>query len=61
MEINLKLFHYPTKMGDKKRLPTLSLSIKLLEVLARTIDNQMGSRGYKLERKKSKYHYLQMI
>jgi hypothetical protein len=33
----------------------------LLEVLARAIRQQKRSRGYKLERKKSKYHFLQMI
>jgi hypothetical protein len=32
----------------------------LLEVLVRTIQ-QRRSKGYKLERKKSKYHYSQMI
>jgi hypothetical protein len=33
----------------------------VLEVLARAIRQQRRLRGYKLERKKSKYHYLQMI
>ena len=33
----------------------------VLEVLARAIRQQRGSRGYKLERKKSRYHYLWMI
>jgi hypothetical protein len=33
----------------------------VLEVLARAIRQKRRSRGYKLERKKAKYHYLQMI
>jgi hypothetical protein len=33
----------------------------VLEVLATTIRQQERPKGYKLERKKSKYHYLQMI
>ena len=33
----------------------------VLESLARAIRQQRRSRGYKLERKKSKYHFLQMI
>jgi hypothetical protein len=33
----------------------------VLEVLAREFRKQKSTRGYKLERKKSKYHYLQMI
>ena len=30
-------------------------------VLTRALDNKRWSRGYELERKKSKYHYLQKI
>ena len=30
----------------------------VFEVLARVIRQEQGDRGYKLERKKSKYHYL---
>jgi hypothetical protein len=33
----------------------------VLKVLARTFDNKRRSSGYKLESKKSKYHFLQMI
>jgi hypothetical protein len=33
----------------------------VLEVLARAIRQQKRSRGYKLEKRKSKYHFLQMI
>jgi hypothetical protein len=33
----------------------------LLDVLARAIRLQKETGGHKLERKKSKYHYLQMI
>jgi hypothetical protein len=33
----------------------------VFEVLARAIRQQKEIRGYKLERKKSKYHFLQMI
>jgi hypothetical protein len=33
----------------------------VLEILARSIRQQMEIRGCKLERKKSKYHYLQII
>jgi hypothetical protein len=33
----------------------------VLEVLARAIQQQKETKGIKLERKKSKYHYLQMI
>ena len=33
----------------------------VLEVLARAIRQQRKSRGFKLERKKSNFHYLQMI
>ena len=33
----------------------------VFEVLARAIRQQSRSKGYKLERKKSNYHYLQMI
>jgi hypothetical protein len=33
----------------------------VLDVLPRAIRQQKEIKGYKLERKKSKYHYLQMI
>jgi hypothetical protein len=37
------------------------LFIIVLEGLPEQFDNKRTSRGYKLERKKSKYHYWQMI
>jgi hypothetical protein len=33
----------------------------ILEVLARAIRQQNEIKGYKLEKRKSKYHFLQMI
>jgi hypothetical protein len=45
------------------RLPTLSLYLFniVLEILAEQLDNKRMSKGYKLERKKSQYHYLQIL
>jgi hypothetical protein len=43
--------------------PALSIKIngEKLEAIPLKSDNKRRSSGYKLERKKSKYHYLQMI
>ena len=57
-----KLEAISLKSGTRKGCPLSPyLFTIVLEVLASTLDNKRRSRGYKLERKKSKYHYLQMI
>jgi hypothetical protein len=50
------------KSGTRQGCPfSPNLFSIVLKVLARELDNIRRSKGYKLERKKSKYHYLQMI
>jgi hypothetical protein len=52
----------PLKSGTRQDYPlSPHLFNIVLEVLARATHQQKESKGYKLERKKSKYHYLQMI
>jgi hypothetical protein len=53
----------PIKIKDKTRLPTLSLPIQYSsQSLATAIRKQNEVKKiYKLEKTKSKYHYLQMI
>ena len=53
----------PLKLGIRQGCP-LSLSTSTIQYLKsqpEQLDNKRISKGYKLERKKSKYHYLQMI
>jgi hypothetical protein len=59
-----KLEVIPLKSGTRQGCPFSPYLFNIvLKVLASTIRQQGGggSKGYKLERKKSKYHYLQMI
>jgi hypothetical protein len=57
-----KLEAIPLKSGTKKGCPLSPYLFNIvLEVQARAIRQQKTSRDYKLERKKSKYHFLQMI
>ena len=52
----------PLKSGTRHGCPlSIYLFNIVLEVLVRAINNKRRSRGYKLERKKSKYDYLQIL
>ena len=60
--IGEKLEAIPLKSVTKQGYPLSPYLFNIvLQVLARAIQQQRRSRGYKLERKKSKYHFLQMI
>jgi hypothetical protein len=57
-----KLEAIPLKSGTRQCCPLSPYLFNIvLEVLARAIQQQQEIKGYKLEKKKSKHHFLQMI
>jgi hypothetical protein len=57
-----KLEAIPVKSGPKQGCPLSPYIFSVvLDVLARAIRQQKEVKGIQLERKKSKYHYLQKI
>jgi hypothetical protein len=57
-----KLEAIPLKSGTRKLGPLSPYIFNIvLEFLARAIQQQKDTRGYKLEKRKSKYHFLQII
>ena len=57
-----KLDAIPLKSGTKQDCPLSPYLFDIvLEVLARTIRQQKEIKGTQIRRKKSKYHFLQMI
>ena len=57
-----KLKAIPLKSGARQGCPLSPYVFNtVLEILTRAVTQHRRPKGYKLERKKSKYHYLQMI